>query len=116
MTLITPNGDELPSEEILAAAIEEYERSIRDVREMIARVERGELPLKSEARDKFVRLRVMTQLAMQERDRLEERRKKEVGCVHGYALDFGAARDEIRRRLARLRAAGSAGRVPDGSG
>lgn len=52
-------------------------------------------------------LRVAFQMVIDERDRVEKYRKEESGIVHHYALDFDAARDEIGRRLARLRAAGA---------
>ncbi len=45
-------------------------------------------------------------LVMDERTRVEKLRKQVAGVVHDYALDFDAARDEIGRRLARLREAG----------
>lgn len=46
-------------------------------------------------------------LVMTERANVEKLRKLEAGIVNDYALDFDAARDEIGRRLARLRDAGA---------
>lgn len=46
------------------------------------------------------------QLAMEERNRVDKLRKQAAGIVHGYAIDMDAARDEVGRRLARLRDAG----------
>ncbi len=51
-------------------------------------------------------LRSALQIVMDERTRVEKLRKQAAGCVHDYALDFDAARDEIGKRLARLREAG----------
>ena len=51
-------------------------------------------------------LRLAYQLVMDERTRVEKLRKQVAGVVHDYALDFDAARDEVGRRLARLREAG----------
>lgn len=51
-------------------------------------------------------LRAAYHLVMDERTRVEKLRKQVAGVVHDYALDFDAARDEIGRRLARLREAG----------
>lgn len=116
MTPETP-GDEQPhSKAILSAAVEEYERSVSDLRRLIAGIEQGQFPSGRDASEVLRQLRVITRLAIQERDRLEERRKKESGGPAGYALDLGAARDEVGRRLARLRAAGDAGNIPGGVG
>lgn len=51
-------------------------------------------------------LRVAFQLVMDERTRVDKLRKQVAGIVHDQAFDFDAARDEIGRRLARLRDAG----------
>jgi hypothetical protein len=45
-------------------------------------------------------------LAVQERNRVAEERRRQSGVVGDYAVDFDAARVEIGRRLACLRAAG----------
>jgi hypothetical protein len=47
-------------------------------------------------------LRAAFHLVAEERGKLEKLRKQELGIVHGYALDFDRARDEIARRLDRL--------------
>ncbi|MDH2327610.1 hypothetical protein [Falsirhodobacter xinxiangensis] len=52
-------------------------------------------------------LRAALQMVMDERTRVEKLRKQVGGIVGGGALDLGAARDEIGRRLARLRDAGA---------
>ena len=57
-------------------------------------------------------LRRATWTIHEERKKADEERKRELGIVHGYALDFDAARDEIKRRMARLRAAEDPGGVP----
>lgn len=51
-------------------------------------------------------LRTAFRQAAEERNRIEELRRKGAGIVHDYALDFDAARAEIGRRLACLRDAG----------
>ncbi|MEM1128931.1 MAG: hypothetical protein AAGH83_00260 [Pseudomonadota bacterium] len=51
--------------------------------------------------------------ALSERERLETELRKDAGIVNGYAIDFDAARFEIGRRLACLRAAGSEGGVSE---
>ncbi len=43
---------------------------------------------------------------MEERTRVDKLRQQTAGVVRGHAIDFDAARDEIGRRVARLRDAG----------
>jgi len=52
-------------------------------------------------------LKAAFQLVMDERTRVDKLRKQVAGAVRGSELDFDAARDEIGRRLARLRDAGN---------
>lgn len=52
-------------------------------------------------------LRQAIEWVMDERNRVEKLRKSAVGAVGACDLDFSAARDEIGRRLAVLRDAGS---------
>lgn len=51
-------------------------------------------------------LKTAFQLVMDERTRVDKLRKQVAGVAGEHALDFDAARDEIGRRLARLRDAG----------
>ncbi|MCV2868525.1 hypothetical protein OEW28_07780 [Defluviimonas sp. WL0002] len=52
-------------------------------------------------------LRKALTLFLEENNRIAKLSKEQAGVVHDYALDFDAARNEIGRRLARLRDAGS---------
>lgn len=54
-------------------------------------------------------LRQALQMALEERAKVAKLDKLEAGVVYDYALDLDAARDEIGRRLARLRDAGDGG-------
>ncbi len=54
-------------------------------------------------------LKAAFQLVMEERTRFEKLRKQTAGAIGNGQLNFDAARDEIGRRLARLRDAGSGG-------
>lgn len=54
-------------------------------------------------------LRSALQAAFEERARVAKLNKDDAGVAYDYALDLDAARDEISRRLARLRDAGSGG-------
>jgi hypothetical protein len=51
-------------------------------------------------------LKAAFELVMEERTRVEKLRRQVTGAVGSQALDFDAARDEIGKRLARLRDAG----------
>lgn len=51
-------------------------------------------------------LKAAFNLALEERNKIEKLRKQVAGSVGSGHLDFDAARDEIGRRLARLRDAG----------
>lgn len=51
-------------------------------------------------------LKTAFEMVMDERTRVEKLRRQVTGAVGAQALDFDAARDEIGRRLARLRDAG----------
>ncbi|TDL79593.1 hypothetical protein E2L08_09590 [Palleronia sediminis] len=62
--------------------------------------------VESELRGLSEALRRAVQTMFTERERLDALRRKQAGIAHDYAMDFEAARAEIGRRLARLRAAG----------
>lgn len=52
------------------------------------------------------------QTVFDERRRLDEFRKRHLGIVNEYALDFDQVRSEVGSRLDRIRAARDAGEVP----
>jgi hypothetical protein len=54
-------------------------------------------------------LRQALLMVFEERAKVAKLDKLEAGVAYDYALDLGAARDEIGRRLARLRDAGTGG-------
>jgi hypothetical protein len=102
MTIKFRDGDEPPvdvlaaTEEYLRETVEQIVRAVRDVRAGRA----GDI----KAAQLIVRdLKTLFAMIMDERTRVEKLRKQVAGVVHGHALDFGAARDEIGRRLACLR-------------
>ncbi len=78
-------------------------RAVAEVTEKIRRQEFDSLPdmPKVAANASAAARQLLT-----EKNRVYEQQKRTVGVVHDYAIDFDAARDEIGRRLARLRAAG----------
>ena len=54
-------------------------------------------------------LRQALLMVFEERTKVAKLDKQEAGVVYDYALDLDAARDEVCRRLARLRDAGDGG-------
>lgn len=105
MTLIKPFDDGTAVDENLALA----EALFKEAGAIL-----GNLLLKVRQEDEAAIGRVKTavkelsdgwKMAMAERNRVADERRKERGIVGDYALDFDAARDEIGSRLARLRAA-----------
>lgn len=89
----------------LLSALEEMKRQVRQ----------GEPVPDSEVKQRVSAVQRAMDHVFTERKRLDEARRKRAGIVHDYAIDFDAARDEIGRRLDRLRAASGAGEVPDGA-
>ena len=105
MTIRISEGDSLPVD--LLAATEGYYREIAE--ELVRAVEdvRGGKVSEVKAAQQAVKdLRALFQMVMEERTKVERLRKQAAGTVHGHAIDFDSARDEIGRRLARLRDAG----------
>lgn len=88
----------------------ETEKLYREVAEELAvardRIGAGDLGEVGNAVKAVKDLRTAFQMVMDERTRVEKLRKQVGGVVAG-TLDLGAARDEIGRRLARLRDAGA---------
>ncbi|MGC9370607.1 MAG: hypothetical protein ACP5DX_13800 [Paracoccaceae bacterium] len=112
MTLISPLAGERASQEILAEAELHYRRTIRALNQIIEDVTAGRTDRVKELKGALADLGRATQTAFDERARVEKRIRTETGIIHDYALDLAEARDEIGRRLDRLRAAGGAGGVP----
>ena len=105
MTFHTPVGENGPPRDVLSEAMELYETAIGVFSETIREV-RAQGQTK-EATSYVRELAKIVQSVLTERERLEKLRRQDAGIVHDYALDFDAARDEIGRRLARLRDAGT---------
>lgn len=86
------------------------EGMFRDVAEEIARalgeIRGGKLDEAKAAGTAVRDMKAAFQLVMEERTRVDKIRKQAAGVVNGYAIDLDAARDEVGRRLARLRDAG----------
>jgi hypothetical protein len=91
----------------LLAASEDYLRESAELLVLTMRdVRAGKLGEVRTAAAAVRELKAAFQVVMEERTRVDKLRKQVAGVVHGHALDFEAARDEIGRRLACLRDAG----------
>ena len=105
MSLILPLAED-PEEsaaKVLKEAEAHFDRAITALGELLNRLEAGEIKTKTETSATITDARRAMQTLFDERKKVEEQRRKSAGVVHDYALDFDAARDEIRVRLDRLR-------------
>lgn len=99
-------GDEAPVD--LAATTETiYHDAAEELARVIRKVKQGEFQELKVAPGAIKDLKAAFQLVMEERGRVDKLRKQVAGTVGTRELDFHAARDEIGRRLARLRDAGT---------
>jgi hypothetical protein len=105
MALVTPFGDDGATDRILSVAMEQLSTLTETVGRMIQEIEAGEIPATTDVKRTVQEYRNWLLVAITERQRLEEKKKNAAGVVHDFAIDFDAARLEIRGRLARLRAA-----------
>ena len=101
-------GSEGSASEILKQTEAHYERAIQALGALIVRIESGEMGGKTEVQQTAQDVRKAMQTFFDERKKIEDQLRRDAGVVHSVALDFNAARDEIGRRLDRLRAAKAA--------
>ncbi len=106
MKSIDPDGS---PEGILAVTEQHLTRSLEDLNRVINQIKAGDTSHAKEVGGIVTLLGKALQSALDERVRVEKLRRQDAGIVADYALDFDAARDEIGRRLARLRVAGGGG-------
>ncbi|MGJ8584881.1 MAG: hypothetical protein ACSHXD_12360 [Marinosulfonomonas sp.] len=105
MSLIKPEGSDGSPDPDLVRTREHYENAIDMFQVMTRNAARGELGTESENAKAIRGLGSATQLLFSEKQKVETSLNKQAGVVGGYAIDFDAARREIRRRMALLRAA-----------
>lgn len=107
------NEEKDEADKLIADVRWHYERANRLFIEMITKLERGEAPELGDPKKIIGMLEHASGMALQARQKLDERNKKQRGIAHDYAIDFDAARSEIGRRLACLRSAGGTGEFPE---
>lgn len=105
MTLIkaTDTGATDECVELAERHLMEALRAVAEITDKIRRQELGELPDLAKA---AANASAATRQLLTEKNRVYEQQKRTVGIARDYAIDFDAARAEIGRRMARLRAAG----------
>lgn len=99
-------GDETPRD-LISATDDMFKEAAEEFYLALRKVRAGETGEVKAAMMAVKDLKAAFQLAMEERTRIDKLRKQVAGTVDGQTLDFDAARDEIGRRLACLRNAGS---------
>lgn len=105
MTINFSSGDEPPVDMLAITEI-----WLREAAESLAvtvqSIKSGEFGKVKDAVDCIKGLKTAVHLAIEEGNRVEKLRKQVAGSVGTGEIDLDAARDEIGRRLARLRDAG----------
>ena len=127
MTLIKPDGTDGAAREVFdidqtrrhrrggprRVAAEHYQRTITAFQRSSDRIISGE-EIPSPDYEKHARLfGSATTVLYKEKQKIEDSIKKDAGIVYDYAINFENAREEIRCRMARLRAARNAGSVSE---
>ncbi|MGB0660648.1 MAG: hypothetical protein ACPGNV_10755 [Mangrovicoccus sp.] len=103
MTLIyRQNGDD-SSEKIFAEAFAKFERASSALDTVVRQLEAGEVSEVGDVKKLVSSFETAAELTLKARQKLDERRSKQTGIVHDYAIDMDAAKLEIGRRLACLR-------------
>lgn len=113
MTINTSLEDVGNAEDILSIAEKHFGRMLHRAEEIIEMLEEENNDVSKEAAVRIRDLGKAMQTTLDERSKLEKLRKHTAGIVHEYALDFDAARDEIGRRMARLRDSADSGGVSE---
>ena len=102
-------GGSEPRLDLLAETEALYRETAEDLLLALKGLREGQVDEVKSAVQAVKDLKAALQMVMDERTRVDKLRKQVAGIGGGGALDFDAARDEIGRRLARLREAGGGG-------
>lgn len=104
MTLIRP--DDFGREDIsVAIAEDQFLEALVAVAEATRKIRNQELEALQDIPKLAAHATAARKQLLAEKERVYEQQKRDSGIAHDFAIDFDAARDEIGRRLARLRAA-----------
>lgn len=106
MTLIKPIEDGVNEDETLAIAEDLFKEAGEILGRALSNAHQDELAGAGRLKTAVNELSLGWKMAVHERTRVADERKSKAGIVGSYAVDYAAARDEIGRRLALLRAAG----------
>ncbi|RVT85458.1 hypothetical protein DXV76_06775 [Rhodobacteraceae bacterium CCMM004] len=105
MTVIDLSQAESRAGAILAQAEEQYLEILQDLKDLrLYAKDRTDLS-ETEIKRVLAEYRRATLIVFEERKKLEDFRKRQTGADGDHAIDFAAVRDEIGRRLDRLRRA-----------
>ncbi|WP_210402068.1 hypothetical protein [Pseudotabrizicola formosa] len=108
INLIATEADKTEAPEALMwVAEQQLGRAVVRLHQVMEAVEAGKFEQLAEAKRVADNLTGFVRLFMDERNKVDKLRKTLAGAVGTGELDFQAARDEIGRRLALLRDAGS---------
>ncbi len=105
MTINFSVGDKPPAD-MLAITEDWLREAAETLATTVQAIKAGEFGRIKDSADCIKGLKVALALAMEEGNRVEKLRKQIAGPVGAGEFDLDAARDEIGRRLARLRDAG----------
>ncbi len=96
MSLIIPEGNGNLIRDLVQVR-EHYERAIDVFQQMTREAEQGETGAGHEAAKTVRLLANATEMLIKERQRIDASLEKHAGVTGGYAIDFDAARSEVRR-------------------
>lgn len=113
MTLIRPESGEQSPEQVLEDAQRQFDRTRDALEGLIQKIQAGKVVPAAESTSAVREMGRAKQTLFDERKKIEEQLRRDAGIHNAYALDLGAARLEIRRRMACLRAAGEGGAVSE---
>ncbi|MFV0244898.1 MAG: hypothetical protein ACK5IB_07765 [Qingshengfaniella sp.] len=112
-TIIYRSATEGGSDQLFGEAQAVFWEAAQVLRRAVAEIEAGDMDGADAFKGAVTQFKATINTALAERERLEKERAKRDGIADGagYALDLGAVRDEVGRRLACLAAARDAGGV-----
>lgn len=104
VTLVKPFDDDTGTDQGLVVAEKLFQQAGEVLAELIEKARQEDEVAEGRVKSAVTELSRFYQAAVSERNRVAAERKKSAGVVGSYALDLEAARAEVERRLAGLRA------------